>query len=123
MDAPVHVLEDEVQLPASPERLLQGNHIRVVEHAQDLDLPQRRLAHDLVICVGPNGQLGHRRQVADRSAPRTLALLEFLDRNNILRLLRGKSVRRPTVALNNPEREAEEHAAARTLFLHLSTTP
>mmetsp|Transcript_2774 Transcript_2774/g.9782 ORF Transcript_2774/g.9782 Transcript_2774/m.9782 type:complete len:392 (-) Transcript_2774:343-1518(-) len=59
------VLEDEVQLAFPPERFLQTHDVGLPQHAQDLHLAQRRLAHDLVV----------------------LRLLELLDREDLARLL------------------------------------
>lgn len=44
----LHILKDEIQLPSSPERLLQLDDVLLLEGPQHLELPQRRF-FDLLI--------------------------------------------------------------------------
>ena len=61
----IGVLEDKVELAFSPERFLEKHDVKVLQHPQYLDFSQSRLAHHCIV----------------------FALLEFLDRDDLFRVL------------------------------------
>ena len=61
----IGVLEDKVELAFSPERFFEKHDVEVLKHPQDLDFSQSRLAHHCIV----------------------FALLEFLDRDDLFRVL------------------------------------
>lgn len=47
----LHIFKHQVEFPSAPESLLQFHNVFLLERAEHLQLPQRRLLHILVLCV------------------------------------------------------------------------